>query len=99
MHSVLLSLFVFELTFKIVPVNPAQVLNPYNLGYNTGIPYSTSISRSQIKTELRTAHFTFTINDTSYLYKGEPSTIKEKRQKKSAPSIPSFGRDTKFCIF
>ena len=76
-----------ELSFKIVPVNPDQTLNPYNLGYNTGLPYSTSISRAQITIELRTVRFTFTINDTSYVYKVEPSTIKEKRQKKSAPTF------------
>ena len=74
-----------ELTFKIVPVDSNQTLNPYNDSYNTGLPYSTTITRSKITEELRTCRFTFTSNNISYIYKVEPSSIKEKRQKKSAP--------------
>lgn len=74
-----------ELTFKLIPVDSSQILNPYNLRYNTGIPYSTSITRAEITAELISARFRFQIGDTSYIYKVEPSTIKEKRQKKSAP--------------
>lgn len=77
---------VTEVTFSLVPVDIAKQLNPYNARYNTGLPYSADISRSKITDILKAARFTFISGGEDFVYKVEPNTIKEKRQKKSAPS-------------
>lgn len=74
-----------ELSFSIVPVDPAKTLNPYNKLYNTGIPFATSVSRSIIVERLQAARFNFVSNGETFSYRVESNTIKEKRQKKSAP--------------
>jgi len=74
-----------ELTFSIVPVDPTKVLNPYNDRYNTGLPFAMSVSRSIIVERLQAARFTFNSNGKTFVYRVEANSIKEKRQKKSAP--------------
>lgn len=74
-----------ELSFSLVPVDPEKTLNPYNALYNTGIPYSTSVYRLVMVERLQSARFTFVSNDNTFIYRVESNTIKEKRQKKSAP--------------
>ena len=74
-----------ELTFSLVPVTPDKTLNPYNSLYNTGIPFATSVSRATIVERLQAARFDFRSNGKTYSYRVESNTIKEKRQKKSAP--------------
>lgn len=74
-----------ELTFTLVPVDPTKTLNPYNNLYNTGLPFATSLSRSVIVERLQAARFTFVSNGESFVYRVEANSIKEKRQKKSAP--------------
>jgi len=75
-----------EVTFSLVPLNREKQLNPYNARYNTGLPYSSDLSRSKITDILKTARFTFVSGGEDFVYKVEPNSIKEKRQKKSAPS-------------
>lgn len=74
-----------ELTFTLIPVDPAKKLNPYNDRYNTGIPFAASLSRNIMIERLQVARFTFTSGEDSFTYKIEANSIKEKRQKKSAP--------------
>lgn len=74
-----------ELSFSLVPVDPGKTLNPYNNLYNTGIPFATSVSRSTIVERLQAARFNFVSNGETFSYRVESNTIKEKRQKKSAP--------------
>lgn len=74
-----------ELIFSLVPVDPDKTLNPYNNLYNTGLPFATSIPRSVIVDRLQTARFNFVSNGETFTYRVESNTIKEKRQKKSAP--------------
>lgn len=74
-----------ELTFSLVPVDPDKTLNPYNNLYNTGLPFATNLSRSVVVERLQEARFTFLSNGDSFIYRVEPNTIKDKRQKKSAP--------------
>lgn len=74
-----------ELSFSLVPVDPNKTLNPYNQLYNTGIPFATSIPRSIIVERLQAARFNFVSNNDTFSYRVEANSIKEKRQKKSAP--------------
>lgn len=74
-----------ELLFSLVPVDSTKTLNPYNKRYNTGIPFATSISRSVMVERLQAARFTFRSQGENYVYRVEANSIKEKRQKKSAP--------------
>ncbi len=83
MHNVLR--WFLELTFSLVPVDPAKTLNPYNSLYNTGIPFATSIPRSTIVERLQAVRFNFVSNGETFSYRVESNTRKEKRQKKSAP--------------
>ena len=63
--------------FSLIPVDPGKTLNPYVLKYNTGICYSTNISKSTITNRLLFARFTFSYNNQDYLYKVAGNTIKE----------------------
>lgn len=81
-----------ELTFTLVPVDPTKKLNPFNERYNTGIPFAASLSRNVVIERLQVARFTFTSNGKSFVYKIEPNSIKEKRQKKRY-------KDTKCAYF
>ena len=79
-----------ELTFSLIPVDPYQTLNLYNTRYNTGIPYSTVISRTTIVAMLQEAPFTFFSRNKEIVYRVKANFIKEKRQKKSAPIYKTF---------
>lgn len=74
-----------ELSFSLVPVDPDKTLNPYNNLYNTGIPFATSVPRSTIVERLQVVRFNFVSNGETFSYRVESNTIREKRQKKSAP--------------
>lgn len=74
-----------KLTFSLVPVDPNKTLNPYNNLYNTGIPFSTSVSSSIIVERLQAARFDFVSNGETFTYRVGANTIKEKRQKRGAP--------------
>ena len=74
-----------ELTFSLIPIDPDQTLNPYNMRYNTGISYGTVIPRTIIVAMLQEAPFTFFSRNREVVYRVEANSIKEKRQKKSAP--------------
>ena len=76
-----------ELSFSIVPVDPAKQLNPYNAHYNTSIPYSTELSYQTIVPILLNWRINFVYNDDTFVYKIEQNSIKEKRQKKTAPIL------------
>ena len=75
-----------KVTFTIIPIDSARTLNPYNDKYNTGVPYSTLLSRATITQVLKEARFTFSRGEENYVYRIEANSIKEKRQKKTAPS-------------
>lgn len=76
-----------ELTFTIVPIDSTMRLSPFNHKYNTGILYATSINRREIAQILTAQRFSFVSQGQTYIYKILLSTIKEKRQRKSAPTI------------
>ena len=71
-----------ELTFTLVPLYPDRQLNPYNNGYNTGLPYSTNLSYQQILSSLKSWRINFVDKGETYVYKIELYTIKEMQTKK-----------------
>lgn len=58
-----------ELTFTLIPVDDRKTLNPFNKKYNTGLPYSTFVSRYDMVTHLKAVVFKFSSGGDIFEYK------------------------------
>ena len=76
-----------EITFAVIPSDPARTIAPYGAKYNTGVPYAVSASLPDLIAAIYDFKFSFGAGADQYEYKVEPGSIKEKKSRKTTPNF------------
>ena len=76
-----------ELSFSIIPLDPAKGIPPYGMKYNTSVPYAVSRPTTELIDEMYAFEFKFTDGREQISYRIEPQSIKERRRKNTSPNF------------
>jgi len=79
--------FIRELTFTVMPADPARVIPPYGAKYNIGVAYSVSESLPDLIALMYDFEFYFGTGIDQYLYKILAGSIKEKKSRRTTPNF------------